>query len=567
MADYATPLTHEPPKTKGVGINLTPLPLPPSTPASTPVSSAHLSLLNASASVVSARKHFKIAEDCDRSLNTTTNPGSMIVNTPDGPSVSYADWKASCKASTSKKRKLNSEELNSNGEPNNDSSLNDSGSTDTDDNVNTLPPPLITYGGIKNLNLVRPYQLSDKTLHPSESASKANQPLVFQHGYGTYPHTNLLNPSLKYGDRLQSACTDSDIRILKVSVENLMSVENRGGGDNTASEDSFLSTSVRRTQIVDITDSSFITSVCLNLIPGQTLIESGTGSGMFTLQGIRAVNARPVPSLSNLPGDQDRDQSYKKNHGSVYSYEFNRERCLAARRDLKNLSLDKGDVVCTWSDVCGATLKSSLDESKKHEISHGFPHPHRTKEENEQIVPLPPFADAIFLDLPEPWIAILGHQVDNSWECTPHTSAVLRSLKVGSGRLCTYSPCIEQTHRCVKAMMTKIKSKDGRMGAPFHSIRTLEVRKREFLPHIERFPREGVGGEDISCAIPSFYHTGGHLAMAEKREKEKKEKEDNKGGEEEELGYEEVLTARVYGTQKGHTAFLTYATRSNFEYW
>lgn len=63
-------------------------------------------------------------------------------------------------------------------------------------------------------------------------------------------------------------------------------------------------------------------------------------------------------------------------------------------------------------------------------------------------------ADAVFLDLPEPWLA-----VPHAWEV----------LKPGR-HLCSYSPCIEQVSRACDAMRQ----------AGFHSIRMIEVRQRPF---------------------------------------------------------------------------------------
>lgn len=63
-------------------------------------------------------------------------------------------------------------------------------------------------------------------------------------------------------------------------------------------------------------------------------------------------------------------------------------------------------------------------------------------------------ADAVFLDVPEPWLAL------------HHTFRVLRPGKT----LCCYSPCIEQVMKTCEKMRA--------LG--FHSLRTIEVRQRPY---------------------------------------------------------------------------------------
>ncbi len=63
-------------------------------------------------------------------------------------------------------------------------------------------------------------------------------------------------------------------------------------------------------------------------------------------------------------------------------------------------------------------------------------------------------ADAVFLDLPEPWLAM---------------EHVLRVLKPGK-TMCSYSPCIEQV----------IKTCEKMRELGFHSIRMIEVRQRPY---------------------------------------------------------------------------------------
>ena len=91
--------------------------------------------------------------------------------------------------------------------------------------------------------------------------------------------------------------------------------------------------------------------------------------------------------------------------GRVMSYEFNGSRASVATAEFERNGVSPY-VSCTHADVC----------------TDGFPGaPDRG-------------ADAVFLDLPEPWRA-MGHARDK--------------LKP-DGRVCSYSPCIEQTQRFVE---------------------------------------------------------------------------------------------------------------------
>ena len=158
----------------------------------------------------------------------------------------------------------------------------------------------------------------------------------------------------------------------------------------------------QRTQIIQPSDQAVILSQ-LWLRGGSVVLESGTGSGIFTTALARTV----APT------------------GRVHTFEFNGHRAAVAQEELARNGL--GDaVVVSHRDVCEDGFPGALDGC----------------------------ADAVMLDVPSPWLAI------------KHAK---RALKTG-GRLCCYSPCIEQVQRNCAAMR-----EEG-----FHSVITIECRLRKF---------------------------------------------------------------------------------------
>ncbi|ROT39013.1 GCD14 protein [Sodiomyces alkalinus F11] len=172
-----------------------------------------------------------------------------------------------------------------------------------------------------------------------------------------------------------------------------------------------------RTQVVYTPDYSYILQR-IRARPGSRLIEAGAGSGSFTHASVRAVyNGYPET-------DDDR-------RGKVYSYEFNEARYLQMKEEIKAHRLE-GLVQLTHRDA----------------YSGGF-----------LVDGKSPEADAVFLDLPAPWEALphlsrsrpTGKDFEDKFKdmegewvspLNPKTAAYI----------CTFSPCIEQVQRTIRAM-------------------------------------------------------------------------------------------------------------------
>ncbi|KAJ1265510.1 hypothetical protein BS78_08G081300 [Paspalum vaginatum] len=146
-----------------------------------------------------------------------------------------------------------------------------------------------------------------------------------------------------------------------------------------------------RTQILYIADISLVVAY-LELVPGCVVLESGTGSGSLTTSLARAV----AP------------------HGHVHTFDFHEQRAASAREDFEKNGL---------SSLITVNVRDIQGE--------GFPKEHHGA------------ADAVFLDLPQPWLAI------------PSVGLMLKQ----DGVLCSFSPCIEQVQRACEAMRTHFTAK------------------------------------------------------------------------------------------------------------
>jgi tRNA (adenine57-N1/adenine58-N1)-methyltransferase len=202
-----------------------------------------------------------------------------------------------------------------------------------------------------------------------------------------------------------------------------------------------------RTQIIHFADISVII-MHLRLRPGCTVAEAGTGSGSLTHALARAV----AP------------------HGKVYTFDFHRQRADEARKEFAEHGL--GDVVVSdWRDVCrpgpeiaaavptpaAAETQEQVGEEPEAETK-APPSSAEGDKEPPSGYGLPPLSmDAVFLDVPAPWLAV------------PNVLFVLRP----GGGVCSYSPCIEQTQKLCAAL---------RNCDEFLDLHTVEVVNREYAP-------------------------------------------------------------------------------------
>ncbi|CAN8095978.1 unnamed protein product [Discula destructiva] len=174
-----------------------------------------------------------------------------------------------------------------------------------------------------------------------------------------------------------------------------------------------------RTQVVYTPDYSYILQR-IRARPGTRIIEAGSGSGSFTHASARAVYDGASSSSSS-----------SSSTGKVFSFEFHEQRYVKMRREIQEHGLS-GLVEVNHRDV----------------YNEGF-----LVEDGKS-----PEADAVFLDLPAPWLA-LPHLSRRK----PKTGAEMQGVEEGdawvsplhpkkSVYICTFSPCIEQVTRTVSEM-------------------------------------------------------------------------------------------------------------------
>ncbi|CAL5325703.1 unnamed protein product [Camellia sinensis] len=218
-----------------------------------------------------------------------------------------------------------------------------------------------------------------------------------------------------------------------------------------------------RTQILYIADISFVI-MYLEIVPGCLVLESGTGSGSLTTSLARAV----APT------------------GHVYTFDFHEQRAVSAREDFERTGLSSL-VTVGVRDIQG----------------EGFPDDFCGK------------ADSVFLDLPQPWLAI------------PSAGKMLKQ----DGILCSFSPCIEQVQRSCETLR-----------ANFTDVRTFEVLLRMYEV------REGkMENSQADESVP----IGSHRCKRRQRSSE--------GGNGMEISSSPTVMARPSSEARGHTGYLTFA--------
>lgn len=309
----------------------------------------------------------------------------------------------------------------------------------------------------------------------------------------------------------------------------------------------------------------------------MVVCETGTGSGAMSHAIMRTI--APL--------------------GKLHTFEFNKVRADQARQEFAKNGLSHL-VNVYHKDVCGKAPVTLINHDDNNTQENNKEDPEEKENASEQLATHEggfglegQSVSAIFLDLPEPWLAI------------PHAAFCLKP----NGRIASYSPCMEQTQRTAAAMHK----------AGFHSLKTMEFRIRENyvdeveyeLPPKEKRPRlephatflaSNVGGANNTAAggaISGGEDTG---AEADNEKSEISETEADQlslatAGTAEEIAgtlegkgakpiaptaaaavkttpsgasvsspsikRKKILVARPFVNMRGHTAFLTFATAGN----
>jgi tRNA (adenine57-N1/adenine58-N1)-methyltransferase catalytic subunit len=171
-----------------------------------------------------------------------------------------------------------------------------------------------------------------------------------------------------------------------------------------------------RTQVVYTPDYSYILHR-LRARPGTNIIEAGAGSGSFTHASARAV-------YSGYP--EDVGFAKERKLGKVWSFEFHEQRHEKLEKEIQDHGLES-IVRITHRDVC---------------------------EEGFLVNGESPNAEAVFLDLPAPWLALphLSRSPPLKAETNGSKPFISPLSPTAPVQICTFSPCIEQVQRTVSVM-------------------------------------------------------------------------------------------------------------------
>jgi len=279
-----------------------------------------------------------------------------------------------------------------------------------------------------------------------------------------------------------------------------------------------------RTQVVYTPDYSYILHR-LKARPGSQIIEAGAGSGSFTHASSRAV-------YHGYPGSEaaNGSQATKRKLGKVWSFEFHEQRHEKLQIEIQEHGLE-GIVEITHRDVC----------------ENGF-----------LVNGKSPNAEAVFLDLPAPWLA-LPHLVRSKPE--PFISPLNPLATV---YICSFSPCIEQVQKTM-SVMRQLGWVDIEMVAIAH--RRFEIRRERI--GIDNGAQRGLQTTPATVdeALQRLLDVEGNFKVFHETGAKTKKKQDNPNNREkimeslvEKKVYKEgKLVHRTEPEVKNHTSYLVFA--------
>ncbi|TKA71397.1 hypothetical protein B0A49_09223 [Cryomyces minteri] len=416
------------------------------------------------------------------------------------------------------------------------------------------PSPTAAAGSLAILHLKRDLLLP-VTLEPSSFAEGYAEGAVINTRFGSFPHSTLLN--LPWGSQVLASKVDTGSRGRRgdgkgrgkkrkreeLGSETVTPQEgaNVDAGEEprearaaTAAGSGFIHllpptpeawtlSLPHRTQVVYTPDYSYILQR-LRVRPGDTVIEAGAGSGSFTHAAARAVFNGYPPSESGQSNSEAPNKK-RKRYGKVYSFEYHEPRAQQLAEEIKQHGLDQ-IVRVTHRDVYedGFTVDTP---------TQGYPQKEHA-----------PQANAVFLDLPAPWMALRqltraalspqaaravtrprpasdspgqDGQADTTMADAPQPTTSKPFVSPLDPRttthLCTFSPCIEQVQRTVTAMRE--------LG--WLEIDMVEVQHRRIDVRRERVGLHEEGLRGVNASAASVDEAVSRLREVESRLKEFRE--------------------------------------------
>ncbi|OJJ55249.1 hypothetical protein ASPSYDRAFT_71747 [Aspergillus sydowii CBS 593.65] len=312
-----------------------------------------------------------------------------------------------------------------------------------------MPSPFLTPNSHSQLDQLALLNLRRDNTIPAILRLHDDENLGYKEGnvtntrFGSFPHSTLFEKP--WGSQVRASKVDTGSRgrglparqLKKRKANELDSPSGTGGDEDAdgnkptpevpiAADSGFLhllcptpelwtASLPHRTQVVYTPDYSYVLHR-LGVRPGSTIIEAGAGSGSFTHASARAV-FNGYPSAESTP-------KRRRRLGKVCSFEFHEQRAGKIRDEITEHGLD---------DIVQVTHRDVYQDGFLLNDPAGTP-------------TTSPKANAIFLDLPAPWLA-LKHLVRN-----PPSGTESPLDPSSSVHICTFSPCMEQVQRTISAL-------------------------------------------------------------------------------------------------------------------